>query len=113
MLHTLCARVVTNHDNFKLYMLFEFTPGGELWHHLRERGRFEAERVRLYGAEVILAISYLHSNSIVYRDLKPENLLIDRRGHIKMTDFGFAKQINGRLLSVSFERIEARMDFFG
>lgn len=92
----MCYRLVTDHDNFKLYMLFEFTPGGELWYHLKQQGQFETERVRLYGAEVILALDYLHSESIVYRDLKPENLLIDRRGHIKLTDFGFAKQINGR-----------------
>lgn len=49
-----------------------------------------------YTSEIILALEYLHSLSIVYRDLKPENLLIDNDGHLKITDFGFAKKLNDR-----------------
>lgn len=49
-----------------------------------------------YASEIILALEYLHSLSIVYRDLKPENLLIDREGHLKITDFGFAKKLKDR-----------------
>lgn len=49
-----------------------------------------------YASEIILALEYLHSMSIVYRDLKPENLLIDREGHMKITDFGFAKKLKDR-----------------
>lgn len=49
-----------------------------------------------YACEIILALEYLHSLSIVYRDLKPENLLIDRDGHLKITDFGFAKKLKDR-----------------
>ena len=44
--------------------------------------------------EIICVLEYLHSQKIVYRDLKPENLLLDRRGHLKFTDFGFAKELN-------------------
>lgn len=49
-----------------------------------------------YAAEIVLALEYLHSLMIVYRDLKPENLLIDRDGHLKITDFGFAKRLKDR-----------------
>lgn len=49
-----------------------------------------------YACEIVLALEYLHSLSIVYRDLKPENLLINRDGHLKITDFGFAKKLKDR-----------------
>lgn len=51
---------------------------------------------RFYASEIVLAIEYLHSKNIVYRDLKPENLLLDHHGHVVLTDFGFAKRINDR-----------------
>lgn len=49
-----------------------------------------------YAAEIVSALEYLHSLQIVYRDLKPENLLINRDGHLKITDFGFAKKLRDR-----------------
>lgn len=49
-----------------------------------------------YTAEIVLALEYLHAQSVVYRDLKPENLLLDRDGHLKITDFGFAKKLTDR-----------------
>lgn len=48
---------------------------------------------KFYAAEVVLALEYLHSKDVVYRDLKPENLLLDANGHIRITDFGFAKYV--------------------
>jgi serine/threonine protein kinase len=81
-------------DDRKLYMVLEYVPGGELFSHLRREGRFSNDASKFYSAEIILAFSYCHSKNIVYRDLKPENLLISNSGHIKITDFGFAKQLD-------------------
>lgn len=83
-------------DEKNLYMLMEYVIGGELFSQLRKVGRFSNETARFYAAEIVLALEYLHSKNIVYRDLKPENLLIDREGHIKITDFGFAKVVEDR-----------------
>jgi serine/threonine protein kinase len=55
--------------------------------------RFPNPVAKFYAAEVVLALDYLHGMNIVYRDLKPENLLLDRHGHLKITDFGFAKEV--------------------
>ena len=65
----------------------------ELFSLLRKSQRFPNPVAKFYAAEVALAINYLHSLDIIYRDLKPENLLLDRHGHIKITDFGFAKSV--------------------
>jgi len=83
-------------DTDRLYMLMEYVIGGELFSYLRKVGRFSAETSRFYAAEITLALEYLHSLNIVYRDLKPENLLIDSEGHMKITDFGFAKVVEDR-----------------
>ncbi|KAJ3220595.1 camp-dependent protein kinase catalytic subunit [Chytriomyces hyalinus] len=80
-------------DAGHLYLVLEYVQGGELFTFLRRCGRFENNMARFYGAEVTVAFEYLHARHIAYRDLKPENLLIDAKGHIKITDFGFAKQI--------------------
>ena len=74
-------------------MLFDYISGGELFSRLRKEGRFANDVALFYTAEITLSMQYLHKHEIVYRDLKPENLLIDREGHIKITDFGFAKQL--------------------
>lgn len=55
--------------------------------------RFPNPVAKFYAAEVTLALDYLHTQQIIYRDLKPENLLLDRHGHLKITDFGFAKEV--------------------
>lgn len=77
-------------------MLMEYVNGGELFSYLRSRGRFSNNTGLFYSAEIVCAIEYLHSKEIVYRDLKPENILLDSEGHIRLTDFGFAKKLSER-----------------
>lgn len=83
-------------DNTSIYMLFEYVCGGELFSYLRNAGRFSASTANFYAAEIVTALDYLHIRNIVYRDLKPENLLLDKNGHVKITDFGFAKKLTDR-----------------
>jgi serine/threonine protein kinase len=59
---------------------------------LKKKKRLSEYETRLYIAEVILALQYLHSNGIIYRDLKPDNIIIANDGHLKLTDFGLSKE---------------------
>ncbi|KAK1277760.1 Serine/threonine-protein kinase AtPK2/AtPK19 [Acorus gramineus] len=74
-----------------LYLVMEYLNGGDLYSLLRNLGCLEEEMARTYIAEVVLALEYLHSLNVVHRDLKPDNLLINHDGHIKLTDFGLSK----------------------
>ncbi|KAK6108383.1 Protein kinase domain family protein [Brugia pahangi] len=78
---------------FHLCFVMEFANGGELFFHLQQNRIFSETRTQFYGAEIILAlVGYLHANNIIYRDLKLENLLLDKDGHIKIADFGLCKE---------------------
>ncbi|TNV79205.1 hypothetical protein FGO68_gene13766 [Halteria grandinella] len=76
----------------KLYFVMDFLNGGELFYHLKREGRFTESRTQFYAAEILLALECLHKNGVIYRDLKPENVLLDSEGHVKLTDFGLSKQ---------------------
>lgn len=92
-----CVKLYSvDEDASTYYLVMELVHGGELFHHLQMRGKFTQKQTKFYLACVILALEYLHVNGIVYRDLKPENLLMDGEGYIKMADFGFAKQLHNR-----------------
>ena len=87
--------IVTLHFAFQtmenLYMILDYCPGGDLGFHLMSR-LFEENEAKFYIGELILAIEHLHNLDIIYRDLKPENILIDSENHIKLADFGLAKE---------------------
>jgi len=90
----------TFQDERRLYIVLEYVVGGEVFSHLRKAGRFPNDVGKFYAAEIILAFEHLHSSDIVYRDLKPENLLLDNGGHVKITDFGFAKKVPERTFTL-------------
>ena len=83
----------TFRDTKYLYMMLEVCLGGELWTILRDRTHFDDNTTKFCVGCVIEAFEYLHARGIVYRDLKPENLLLDSSGYVKLVDFGFAKHI--------------------
>jgi len=83
----------TFQDEDEIYMLLELALGGELFTVLREKNKFEEPQARFYTSCVQSAFAYLHDKAIAYRDLKPENLLFDAQGYLKVVDFGFAKTI--------------------
>lgn len=81
----------TFRDDLCVYMLLEACLGGELWSMLRERGSLDEDEARFSVACVVQAVDYLHARRIVYRDLKPENLVLDARGYVKLVS---ASEIN-------------------
>lgn len=83
-------------DTSNLYMVLEYVTGGEMFTHLRKIGKYSEENACFFASQIVLTFEYLHYLSIVYRDLKPENVLYDSNGYVKITDFGFAKLIKDR-----------------
>eukprot|EP01010_Urceolus_cornutus_P002834 NODE_369_length_1730_cov_297.674004_g294_i0.p1 GENE.NODE_369_length_1730_cov_297.674004_g294_i0~~NODE_369_length_1730_cov_297.674004_g294_i0.p1 ORF type:complete len:437 (+),score=113.44 NODE_369_length_1730_cov_297.674004_g294_i0:89-1399(+) len=75
----------------RLYLVLDLLCGGELFFHLKNEGSFTLARSRLYTAEISSALHHLHQQGIIYRDLKPENVVLDKDGHAVLTDFGLAK----------------------
>ena len=74
-----------------LYLVMEYVVGGDVASLLRVMGTLEEDTARFYTAEVALALEYLHHNGIIHRDIKPDNMLITKDGHLKLTDFGLSK----------------------
>lgn len=77
----------------KFYFGLEFVPGGDIGFHLQKNHLVHMQDIILYIVEISLALHFLHERGIVYRDLKPENVLLDAEGHVKLTDFGLAKDL--------------------
>ena len=90
-----CPFIIKLHYSFQtpdnLYMILDYCSIGDLSYQI-ELSLLEEDEAKFYIAELILAIEYLHKHDIIYRDLKPENILIDSDSHIKLADFGLAKE---------------------
>ncbi|CAD8166532.1 unnamed protein product [Paramecium pentaurelia] len=80
----------------KLYMILDYCPGGDLEQLMNERGKLPEKATKAYACEILLALETLHQNCIVYRDLKPSNVVIDKDGHALLTDFGLSKELNAQ-----------------
>jgi CRP-like cAMP-binding protein len=87
-------------DNRYVYLVLELCLGGELFSYLRKAEKFPEQHTRFYAASVALAFEHLHSKFIIYRDLKPENLMLDDKGFLKVVDFGLAKVVKGRTWTI-------------
>ena len=81
-------------DSKYLYLVMEYLPGGDLMNLLMDKDVFSEEEARFYIAEMILAVECVHGLNYIHRDIKPDNILIDTSGHIKLTDFGLCKMYN-------------------
>ena len=78
-------------DDFYLYLVMDFLPGGDLMNLLMKKEVLTEDEARFYTAEMILAVDSVHKLNCIHRDLKPDNILIDKNGHIQLSDFGLAK----------------------
>lgn len=86
----------------KLYFIMEFMKGGELFQHLRKLKQFNENQAKHITACLVLALGHLHNKDYIYRDLKPENVLLDHNGYCKLTDFGLAKFLSVSDLAKTF-----------
>jgi serine/threonine protein kinase len=87
-------------DSQHVYLYLEYIPGGDLFTLLRAVEGFPVSLTRFYAAQIVLTFDYLHRKNIIFRDLKPENILINTNGYLKLTDFGFAKKVDGKTYTI-------------
>ena len=90
----------TYKDEFRVYFLLEVCLGGELFTILRKVRMFDEPSAKFYAACVVEAFDYMHERDIIYRDLKPENLVLNKDGYLKVTDFGFAKVVPNKTFTL-------------
>mmetsp|Transcript_18128 Transcript_18128/g.30968 ORF Transcript_18128/g.30968 Transcript_18128/m.30968 type:complete len:283 (-) Transcript_18128:42-890(-) len=89
-------------NQFRIFFIMDFIEGGELFRHLVNVRRFPEEQARFMIAQVAIALGHLHEKKIVYRDLKPENVLFNRDGYLLLADFGLATKVDQDQLAQSF-----------
>ncbi|CAD8051183.1 unnamed protein product [Paramecium sonneborni] len=78
-------------SKFYIAFVLEYCAGGELFYHLRKLKKLNEKDAKYYFVEICIGMAYLHSQNIVYRDIKPENILLDLQGHLMLSDFGLSK----------------------
>ena len=76
----------------KLFLILDYASGGDLAEHLTRERKFSEDRAKIYLCEIILALEDLHKRDIIFRDLKPDNVVLDNEGHALLTDFGLSKE---------------------
>jgi len=86
----------------KLYLVLEYAPGGDLGNMIAKKKRFSEDVARIYTCEILLALEALHKQHIIFRDLKPDNVVLDAEGHALLTDFGLSKEGMNTNISKSF-----------
>ncbi|KAL7667802.1 hypothetical protein ACOME3_010397 [Neoechinorhynchus agilis] len=87
-------------DSGHLYIVMKLIPTGDLYEHLRSKRRFNEDESRLIIAQIVLVFDYLHRINVTHRDIKAENILVEDSGYVKVTDFGFAKFLNERAITI-------------
>jgi serum/glucocorticoid-regulated kinase 2 len=85
-----------------VFFAMKFKQGGELYFHLRKMTRFSESMTKFYACQILQGLAYLHSKNIVYRDMKPENILLDERGNACLADFGISKILDPKETTKSF-----------
>ena len=92
--------VKTMKDKNYVYFLMDYIKGKELFDVIRDIGLLNKYQTQFYGASIMLAVQYLHERKFIYRDIKPENIMVLGNGYIKLIDFGTAKAINDRTKTI-------------
>eukprot|EP00826_Nyctotherus_ovalis_P007529 TRINITY_DN1189_c0_g1_i4.p1 TRINITY_DN1189_c0_g1~~TRINITY_DN1189_c0_g1_i4.p1 ORF type:complete len:530 (+),score=174.62 TRINITY_DN1189_c0_g1_i4:155-1744(+) len=85
-----------------IYFIMKFYRGGELYRRLKKMKCFGEEATKFYAAQIALALGELHRNKVIYRDMKPENILLDEDGYVALADFGLSKIVNGDESTTTF-----------
>ena len=90
--HPFIVRFITKFEDQEYhYLLFEYLGGSDFRTVLQENGKLKAYQVKFYMAQLLLALRYLHISDVIYRDIKPENIVLDEQNYIRLVDFGLSK----------------------